>query len=116
LSWQDAPMRTALAVVAAIILALLGAILLIMMLNVTGLPLCGDRAALRTADECIEASSGERVIGLIAGWLATVCAALGFAFAIRLAARGSGATRLAVTGALAPVLALLAVAFLPVSF
>lgn len=109
-------MRTALAVVAAIILALLGLILVIMMLNVTGLPLCGDRGALRMADECIESSSGERVIGLIAGWLATVCAALGFAFAIRYGSRGSGGTSLAVSGALAPVLALLAIAFLPVSF
>jgi hypothetical protein len=108
--------RTAIALVAAIILAVLGLILLILMLNVTGLPLCDDRGALRMADECIEASSGERVIGLIAGWLATVCAVLGLGCAIRYASRGSGGTSLAVTGALAPVLALLAIAFLPVSF
>lgn len=109
-------MRTALAIVAAIILALLALILLVLMLNVTGLPLCDDRGALRTADECIEASSTERVVGFVAGWLATVCAVVGSALAIRFAARGTGGVPLVVTAALAPVLALLAIAFLPVSF
>ena len=109
-------MTRTLAIVAAVILALLGAILLILMLNVTGLPLCDDRAALRTADECIEATSGERTLGLVLGWAGTVCAVLAVFFAIRLARRGTGAGRVATTAALTPVLGLLAVAFLPVSF
>ena len=109
-------MRKAIGIAAAVILALLGLVLVLVMANVTGLPLCEDREAARAADECIEATSGERAVGLVAGWLATACATLGFAFAVRYARRGSGGARLAAIAAAAPVLALLAVAFLPVSF
>ncbi|HEX6117365.1 MAG TPA: hypothetical protein VFY99_09705 [Solirubrobacterales bacterium] len=109
-------MRTGLASFAAVILVLLGLVLLILMLNVTGLPLCADGHALRDADECIDATSGERVLGLVAGWLAVVCAVLAVACAVRFAIRGAGAGPLALTAALTPVLGLLAVAFLPVSF
>ena len=109
-------MRMALAIAAAVILALLGLVLLVLMLNVTGLPLCEDRAALRDADECIEASSGERALGIVVGWASVLCAALAVTFAIRLARRGTGWARVAVTAALTPVLGLLAIAFLPVSF
>jgi drug/metabolite transporter (DMT)-like permease len=116
MSWEDATVRPAAGIIAAVILALLGLVLVVVMINVTGLALCSDHAALKPADDCIEATSAERAIGLVAGWLAVVCAAVGIAFAIRFATRRTGAVRLVVTAALAPVLALLAVAFLPVSF
>ena len=109
-------MRKALAIVAAVVLGLLGLIVLIVMLNVTGLPLCSDREAVRTANECIESSSGERAFGIVAGWASVVSAALAVFYVIRYARRGTGGGRLALTAALVPVLALLAVAFLPVSF
>jgi hypothetical protein len=113
---QDAPVRRTLAIAAAVILFLLGAVLLILMLNVSGLPICTDRIALRAADECIEATSGERAVGLVAGWAAVVCAALAVALAIRVARKAKGTVAFATTAALTPVLGLLAVAFLPVSF
>jgi hypothetical protein len=108
--------RRTLAIAAAVILALLGVVLLILMLNVSGLPICTDRMAMRGADECIEATSGERTLGLVAGWLAVVLAAVAVGLGIRLARRGKGTTAFAVTAALTPVLGLFAVAFLPVSF
>ena len=108
-------MRKGLAIVAVVVLALVGLLVLIVMLNVSGLPLCSDREAVRTADECIDSTSGERAFGMVAGWASVLSAALALFFAIRYA-RGAGGGRLALTATLAPVLALLAVAFLPVSF
>ena len=108
--------RKILAIVAAAILLLLALVMLTAMLGVTGLPLCEDRQALRTADECIDASSGERIIGLVAGWGAVLAGLAATWFAVRYARRGTGAPRFAIAAALTPVLALLAVAFLPVSF
>jgi drug/metabolite transporter (DMT)-like permease len=108
--------RKGLAIVAAAVLGLLGLLLLVVMLNVTGLPLCSDREAVGAADECIEASSGERAFGVVAGWASVLSAALALLFVVRYARRGTGGGRLALTAALAPVLALLAAAFLPVSF
>ena len=116
MSWEDGAVRRAIAIVAAVVVGLLGLIVLLVMLNVTGLPLCSDREALRTAHECIEASSGERAFGIVAGWASVVSAVVAVFFAIRYAGRGTGAGRLALTAALMGVLALLAVAFLPVSF
>jgi hypothetical protein len=114
--WKDERVRKVLAIAAAVILVLLALILLLVMLNVSGLPLCSDKQALRTADECIDGSSGERVIGLIAGWASVVTGFLAFGFAVRLASSGRGIPRFTIAAAVTPVLALLAVAFLPVSF
>ena len=55
-------MRTALAVIAAIVLIALGLVFLFFMVNVTGLPLCSEFAP--GADECIDGTSAGRVAGL----------------------------------------------------
>ena len=115
LTWKDGRVRTIFSSIAALIIFLIGLVMLILMLNVSDLPLCGD-GPLRGADECIEASSEERVLGLVAGWASVLTALFAVAFAIRFAARGTWGFRFALTAGLTPVLALLAVAFLPVSF
>ena len=102
-------------IAAAVILALVAVVMLILMLNVSGLPLCDDRGALRTADECIEASSGERALGLLVGWASVVCGLAAVWLAVRFARRRKGGAVFAAAAGLTPVLALLAVAFLPVS-
>ncbi len=109
-------MRAALGIVAAVLLALLGLVLFLIMLNATGLPVCEDRAAVIEAGECIEASSAERTLGLIVGWAATACAALAFALSIGFSRTGRGAGRLAVAAVLTPVLGFVALLLLPVSF
>lgn len=108
--------RVVLSILTAVVVGLLGLILLFVMLSVTGLPLCEDREALRTADECITTGSTERAIGLIAGWLGVISAVLTVVFAIMLASRGGSVARLATAAAMTPVLGLLAIAFQPVSF
>ena len=109
-------MRVIFSSIAALILFLLGVVMVFLMLSVSDLPLCGDQGPLRGADECIEASSGERAFGLVAGWASILFALFAVAFAIRFGARGTWGARFAITAGLTPVLALLAVAFLPVSF
>jgi ABC-type sulfate transport system permease component len=108
--------RKGIAILAAVLLVLLTLVMLILMLGVTGLPLCDDRAALRTADECIEASSGERFVGLVAGWASVLVGLAAAWLAVRYARSGTGAPRFTIAAAFTPVLGLLAVAFLPVSF
>ena len=107
-------MRKALSIVAAVILLLLGLLLLLWMIFITGVPLCSE--PLHGADECIDGSSGERVLGLLAGWASVVTAAVAVTFAIRVATGRRGLAVLATTAALTPVLALLGLAFLPISF
>jgi hypothetical protein len=106
--------RKALSIVAAVILTLLGLVLLLWMILITGVPLCSE--PLRGADECIDASSGERGLGLVAGWASVVTAVVGVTFAIRLALGRKGLVVFATTAAVTPVLALLGLAFLPISF
>ena len=105
-----------LAIAAAVILVLVTAVMLILMLNVSGLPLCDELGAQKLADECIEASSGERVFGLIVGWASVGCGLAAVWLGIRFARRRKGGPVFTAAAGLAPVLGLLAIAFLPVSF
>jgi hypothetical protein len=106
----------ALAIAATVILVLVTAVMLILMLNISGLPLCDELGPRQLADECIEASSGERAFGLIVGWASVVCGLAAIWLGIRLARRRRGGPVFTAAAGLTPVLGLLAIAFLPVSF
>ncbi len=109
-------MSRVLAILAGLVLAVVGLVMLFLMINVSGLSICEELGKGSLSDECIEASSGERVLGLVAGWLAVAVAALGVAMAVRYTARRTGGRRLTAVAVIAPILSLTAIWFLPISF
>ena len=114
--WDREQVLRALAIAAAVIYTLLGLLLLLVMRNVSELPLCEDREAVALADECIEASSTERALGLVAGWGATLGAALAIVLGIGYAGSRRRGGALVAAIVLTPALALLALLLLPLSF
>ena len=107
-----------LAALLALFLGLAAIGLLVAMLEVGGLALCDDPEAFRASgsDDCIESSSGARALGLVLGWAAVACAALGSLLCARYARRRLGAGTAIACAGLTPLLALAALLLLPVSF
>ncbi len=106
-------MSRILAAVVTLLLAVAFVLLVAAMLSVVGLSLCSEPG---NTGDCIEGTSTERLLGLVLGFAAVGSAGLGAWWGIRFVRNGTGAPRLAAAVVATPVLALGALALLPVSF
>jgi hypothetical protein len=97
---------------------LAGLLLLVGAIEVSDLAVCTDPEAVRASgeDDCIDGSSGERMLGLGLAYGSVVAAFATVLLAVIFARRRERGLQLALAAAVTPLLALGALALLPVSF
>lgn len=103
-----------LAALLAFVFVVVLAVLVLWMTTVAGLGLCSDPQ--RLSDDCIDASGGERALGLVLGFSSLAAAAATVVLAAIHVRRGRGGRWAPVTAVLTPVLAVVSLFFLPISF
>ncbi len=102
----------------AAVYLLLGLLLGVGAIQASDLALCGDPAGVAASgeDDCIDTSSAGRAVGLALAYGAVLAAFATVVLGVRFARRREGGRWLAASAVAAPVLALAAIFFLPVSF
>jgi hypothetical protein len=102
----------------ATVYLLLGLLLLLGAISTSDLALCSDHAGVVASgeDDCIDTSSAGRAAGLVLGYGSVLAAFATVVLGVRFARRREGGRWLAATAVAAPLLALAAVLFLPISF
>jgi hypothetical protein len=102
----------------AAIYLLLGLLLGVAAITTSDLALCSDHAGVLASGEndCIDSSSVGRAVGLVLGYGSVLAAFATAVLGVRFARRREGGRWLAAMAVAAPVLALAAVIFLPISF
>jgi hypothetical protein len=104
--------------IVATVYLLAGLLLLVGAIQVSDLALCSDPDAVRASgeDDCIEGSSGRRVLGLALAYAAVATAFATVALGVIFARRRERGLQLALAAVVTPLLALGALLLLPVSF
>jgi hypothetical protein len=110
--------RFAVGGIVATVYLVVALLLLVGATQVDGFALCSDPEAVNRSgeDDCIEGSSGERLIGLVLAYGAVATAFATVALGVWFASRHERGPLLALTAVATPLLTVGALALLPISF